>query len=131
MVVRDFSIVKLDNSYAGLMAYCDSKKIIHVYSDMGLAAHINFFSKGNIIAGVYDQDKRVRRKDQVLPSKKSFSIVIAIFNEHHLKTYKAFLDKMSLKFSKELVDGKYWVLTDFVGAPADIDKLRHLIPLNF
>jgi hypothetical protein len=131
VVVRNFSIVKLDNFYAGLMEYCDSKKIIHVYSDMVLAAQINFFSKGNIIAGVYDQDKRIRRKNQVLSSMKSFSIIISINNEHHLKTYKAFLDKMSLNFSKELVDGKFWVLTDFVGAPTDIDKLRHLIPLNF
>jgi hypothetical protein len=131
VVDRGFSIVKLDSPYAGLMEYCDSNKISHIYSDMRLAAQINFFGKGNIIAGVYDQDKRIRRKNQVLYSIKSFSIVISIANEHHLKTYKAFLDKLSLKFSKELVDGKFWVLTDFVGAPADIDKLRHLIPLNF
>jgi hypothetical protein len=130
VIVRGFSIVKLDNSYAGLLKYCDSKKIIHVYSDMQLAAQINFFSKGNIIVGVYDQDKRIRRKNQVLSTKKSFSIIITTNNEHHLKTYKAFLDKTSLKFSKELVDGKFWVLTDFVGAPSDINKLRHLIPLN-
>ena len=131
VVVRGFSIVKLDNFYAGLMEYCDSKKISHIYSDMRLAAQINFFGKGNIIAGVYDQDKRIRRKNQVLSSMKSFSIIISINNEHHLKTYKAFLVKRSLQFSKELVDGKFWILTDFVGAPADIDKLRHLIPLNF
>jgi hypothetical protein len=130
-IVRDFAIHKYPNPYRSLVRHCEDKKITHIYSDMQLAAQINFFGKGNIIAGVYDQDKRIRRKNQVLSSMKSFSIVISITNEHHLKTYKAFLDKLSLKFSEELVDGKFWVLTDFVGAPADIDKLRHLIPLKF
>ncbi|MBT5471315.1 MAG: hypothetical protein HOK41_11990 [Nitrospina sp.] len=130
-VVRGFSIVKHENFYSGLLGYCESKNIIHVYSDMQLAAQINFFSKGNIIAGIYDQDKRIRRKNQILSSKKEFSIIISIENEHHMKVYKEFLENVPLKFSQELVDGKFWVLTDFIGAPEVINQLRHFIPLNF
>jgi hypothetical protein len=132
VVMRGFSVVKLDNHfYDELLEYCDSNNIKHVYSDLVTAAPINFFSKGNIIAGVYNQDKTIRRKNQILSLKKSFSIVIANYNEHHLKTYQAFLDETPLKFSKELVDNKFWVFTDFVGDPADVQRLRHLIPINF
>jgi hypothetical protein len=131
VVMRGFSVVKHDSNYDELLEYCDSKKIKHVYSDRRLAAQINFLSKGNIIAGVYDQNKNISRKNQILSLKKSFSIIISNNNEHHLKTYKTFLDEKTLKFSKELVDNKFWVLTNFVGDPADVDRLRHLMPINF
>lgn len=130
-LVRGLNIVKLGNPYSGIVNYCQDNNISHVYSDMGLAAQINFFSKGRIIAGVYDQDKRVRRKNQVLSSEKSFSIIISKAMDHHLKTYMDYLEKKTIKFSKQLVDEKFWVLTEFVGDPGDINSLRHLIPINF
>lgn len=130
-VMHGFSVVKLDSQYDELVEYCDSKKLKHVYSDLHIAAQINFLSKGNIIAGRYDQDRTIRRKNQILSLKKSFSVIISNNNEHHLTTYKVFLDETAIKFSKVLVDNKFWVLTDFVGDPADIDRLRNLIPINF
>ena len=98
---------------------------------MILAAQVNFISKGEIIAGVYDKDKRVRRKNQPLSSKKYFSIVISSNKEQHLKIYLEYLEKQSIKFSKELVDGQFWVLTNFIGDPGDINSLRHLIPIEY
>ena len=130
-MVRGLSIVKHENYSAELVDYCLKKNIFHVYSDMILAAQVNFISKGEIIAGVYDKDKRVRRKNQTLSSKKYFSIVISSNKEQHLKIYLEYLEKQSIKFSKELVDGQFWVLTNFIGDPGDINSLRHLIPIEY
>jgi len=131
VMVRGLSIVKHENYSAELVDYCLKKNIFHVYSDMILAAQVNFISKGEIIAGVYDKDKRVRRKNQTLSSKKYFSIVISSNKEQHLKIYLEYLEKQSIKFSKELVDGQFWVLTNFIGDPGDINSLRHLIPIEY
>ena len=131
VMVRGLSIVKHENYSAELVDYCLKKNIFHVYSDMILAAQVNFISKGKIIAGVYDKDKRVRRKNQILSSKKYFSIVISSNKEQHLKTYLEYMEKQSIKFSKELVDGQFWVLTNFIGDPGDINSLRHLIPIEY
>ncbi|MDC0206201.1 glycosyltransferase family 39 protein [Nitrospinae bacterium] len=130
VMLRGLSIVKLENYSTGLVDYCLKKNILHVYSDMVLAAQINFMSKGKIISGVYDKDKRVRRKNQVLSSKKYFSIIISTKKEKHLKIYLEYLDKNSIKFSKELVDDQFWVLTNFAGNLGAINLLRHLIAID-
>jgi len=130
-IIRNSSIYKLPNLYTGLVSFCEEKRISYVYSDMATAAKVNFFSKGNIVAGIYLQDRRVFRKNQVLSLENGFSIIISKLNEHHLGVYKAFLGNSSLKYSQELVDEKFWVLSDFVGDLVDINSLRDLIPQNF
>ena len=127
---RDFSIVKLENRYKKLVNYFISKNAKYIYSDQMLSTQLNFLSQGKIIAGIYDQDRTIRRKNQILSSKKPFSIVISMRHNSHLKKYREFLVGKSIKFSQELVDEKFWVLSDFVGGADDINSLRHLIPIG-
>ena len=41
------------------MDYCLNKNIFHVYSDVMLAAQVNFISKGKILVKVYTKDKEL------------------------------------------------------------------------
>lgn len=130
-IIGDFSISEIENPYLELVEYCNSKNISNVYSDMITAAQINFFGHGRVIAGVYDQGKESRRKNQVLSMESNFSIIISKTKVKHLKFYKKFIEKTSVKFSQKLVNEEFWVLTDFNGSPDEINFLRNLIPVNF
>jgi len=102
-----------------------------VYSDISTAAMLNFYGKEDIIAAVYDNEKKIRRKNQTLSSEEIFSVIVSEENEPHLQFYKEFLDKSSIIYSQEVVNDKFWVLNNFVGDSMDIDSLRKLIPENF
>ena len=130
-VVGGYAIPEYQNPHIKLVEYCKTNNISYVYSDLRTAAQLNFFGYGNVLAGVYDRYKSIRKRNQEMSSIDVFSIILINDNKKHFQRYEKFLEKSSLKYSQELVDDKFLVLSGFSGDSADINSLRNLIPVNY
>ena len=126
-VIRNSSVYKYPNLYADVIEFCRVHKISYVYAGLMTAPMLNFYSNGNIVAAVYDQDKLIRRKKHLLSLHNEFAVIVSKNSEHH-KIYQKHLNRSSIKYTQHSISNEFLMFNDFVGSTAEIDSLRNLIP---